>query len=104
VQPLDRRGDGQHGAVGLRGLVPLALALEQVGPQDERQQVHGVERERAGDRRLLGRRVAACTARHGLAQALLEIHRGYLSMRKKNGPASRLARGAMFLLLFRSVI
>ncbi len=50
TQPVERRRDGRHPALGDGGLVRLPLPLEQRGAKNQRHEIGRIEAERALDR------------------------------------------------------
>ncbi len=62
MQPIHGRRDGGHGAVHGGGFVRLSLPLEQVGAQDESQEVARVEAQRPLERLLFSRLVFQAAA------------------------------------------
>ncbi len=73
AQPIDGRRDARHGSVRPRGIVRLAFALEEIGAQDEADEIGGVGLQRASNRGFLGRLVAEVPADDGEMNPLLRI-------------------------------
>ncbi len=62
MHPLAWRRYGEHGTICTGRFVALALSLQEVGAEEEREEVHGIDREGALNRRLFARRVVARAA------------------------------------------
>src|SRR5205085_990520 len=93
--------------IGLRRLMALALPLEEVAAQHQRQEVHGIEGQSARDRRFLARHVVARATGDGLPQAAFECSRSVCHHTLQAGrpiPCASMASNiAVTIVLSRSV-
>ena len=71
MQPFEGGRDHSHRAMDPCGLMLLALPLEQARAQDQGEELHGVDRERARDRVLFGLLVLEAAAHECEVRPLL---------------------------------